>query len=111
MIRHGEVEVVLQNRKNTEAVISHLNPGEFFGEIELMRGGRSIANVRAGSAGPVEVLVLKREDFLRVIEQSPITADALGKIVQQRLEVHRAADGRKTIPRLIGKLFRRPDAE
>lgn len=96
MIRNGEVEVVLQDRKNKETVISRLKPGEFFGEMELLRGGKSIANVRADSHGPVEVLTIKREDFKRVIDQSPITANEISKIVQQRLEVHRAADSRKT---------------
>lgn len=109
MIRKGDVEVVLQDGRKQETVISHLKPGDFFGEIELMRGGRSIANVRAGANEPVEVLTLKRDDFLRVMEQSPITADALGKIVQQRLDAHRAADSRKGLPRLIGNLFRRSD--
>jgi len=109
MIRKGEVEVVVQDKKNKETVISHLKPGDFFGEIELMRDSKSIANVRAGTKGPVQVLVLKREDFLRVIEQSPITAEALGKIVQQKLEVHRGADRRK-IPRLIGRLLRPSDS-
>ncbi len=97
MIRKGEVEVVVQDKKNKETVISHLKPGDFFGEIELMRDSKSIANVRAGTKGPVQVLVLKREDFLRVIEQSPITAEALGKIAQQKLEVHRVADRRKIL--------------
>jgi len=95
MIRKGEVEVVLQDRKNKDTVISRLKPGEFFGEMELLRGGKSIANVRAGSHGSVEVLTIKREDFKRVIDQSPITAEAIGKIVQQRVEAHRAADSRK----------------
>lgn len=94
MIHKGEVEVVLQDRKQKETVISRLKPGEFFGEIELMRGGRSIANVRAGMEGPVELLTIKREDFKRVMDQSPITAEAVGKIVQERLEAHRAADSR-----------------
>ena len=97
MIRKGEVEVVLQDRKNKELVISRLKPGEFFGEIELMRGSRSIANVRAGENSDVEVLTVKRDDFKRVMDESPITAEALGKIVQQRLEAHRAADSRKLI--------------
>src|SRR5689334_2551104 len=39
MIRRGEVEVVMQDRKQNETVISRLTPGEFFGEIELLRGG------------------------------------------------------------------------
>ena len=47
MIHKGEVEVVLQDRKNEETIISRLGPGEFFGEAELMRGGKSIACVRA----------------------------------------------------------------
>ena len=104
MIRRGEVEVVLQDRKNQETVISRLAPGEFFGEIELMRGGKAIANVRAGEAGPVEVLTISREDFKRVIDASPITAEALAKIVQERLDAHRAADSRQS--RLLS-LFRK----
>jgi ABC-type lipoprotein export system ATPase subunit len=96
MIRKGEVEVVLQDRKNKETVVSRLKPGEFFGEMELLRGGKSIANVRVGSHEPVEVLTIKRDDFRRVIDESPITAEAISKIVQQRVEVHRAADSRKT---------------
>ncbi len=83
MIRKGEVEVVLQDGNNKETVISRLKPGEFFGGIELLRG------VRAGSQGPVEVLTIKREDFMRVMEQSPITAEAIGKIIQERLESYR----------------------
>jgi ABC-type lipoprotein export system ATPase subunit len=98
MICKGEVEVVLQDRKNQETIISLLKPGEFFGEIELLRGGRAIANVRAGPHEPVDVLMIRREDFKRVIDQSPITADALGKIVAERLEAHRAADSRKNRP-------------
>jgi len=104
MIRRGEVEVVLQDRKNQETVISRLAPGEFFGEIELMRGGKAIANVRASEAGPVEVLTISREDFKRVIDASPITAEALAKIVQERLDAHRAADSRQS--RLLS-LFRK----
>jgi hypothetical protein len=40
------------------------------------------------------VLTVKRTDFQRVMNESPITAEAVGKIVQQRLEAHRAADSR-----------------
>ena len=94
MIHKGEVEVVLQDRKQNETVISRLSPGEFFGEIELLRGGKSIANVRASADGPVELLTIKREDFKRVMDQSPITVEAVGKIVQEKLEAHRAVDSR-----------------
>ena len=104
MIHKGEVEVVLQDRKQNETVISRLDSGEFFGEIELLRGGKSIANVRAGVNGPVELLTIKRDDFKRVMDQSPITAEAVGKIVQERLDAHRAVDSRGKRP---FSLFRR----
>jgi ABC-type lipoprotein export system ATPase subunit len=104
MIHNGEVEVVLQDRKQNETIISRLKAGEFFGEIELLRGGKSIANVRAAQQESVQVLTIRREDFKRVIDQSPITAEAIGRIVQQRLEVHRAADSRKS---RIFSLFRK----
>jgi len=95
MIAKGEVDVVLLGRRKSDVNIARIGPGNFFGEIELLRGGRSIANVRAASDGSAELLVLQRDDFLRVIHESPITADALGSIVQQRLEEHRAVDRRK----------------
>jgi CRP-like cAMP-binding protein len=95
MIQKGEVEVVLLDGSSREMVISRLKPGEFFGEIELLRGGRSIANVRAFADESVEVLAVKRDDFLRVIKESPVTADEIGKILERRLEEHRTADSRE----------------
>lgn len=93
MIRKGEVEVVLREKKKKEYVISRLSAGEFFGEMELLRGGKSIANVRAGNS-PVEVVVIPRADFVRVMNESPITAEAIARIVQKRLEKQRIADHR-----------------
>lgn len=95
MIRSGEVEAVLQKTRSKEIILSRLGKNEFFGDIELMRGGKAIANVRAGEQ-PVETLMIPRADFVRVMEQSPITAEAVGKIVQKRLEEHRMADPRKS---------------
>jgi ABC-type lipoprotein export system ATPase subunit len=93
MIRKGEVEVVLLDEKKKEFVLSRLQAGEFFGEMELLRGGKSIANVRAGSQ-PVEIQTIPREEFLRVINESPITAEAIGEIVQKRLNERQIADSR-----------------
>jgi ABC-type lipoprotein export system ATPase subunit len=94
MIRKGQVDVVLLDGKNQEYVISSLNKGEFFGEVELMRGGKSIANVRASGSQPVEVIIIPRVDFMRVIDESPITAESIGKLVQERLDQRRIADQR-----------------
>ena len=69
--------------------------GDFFGEIELVRGGKSIANVRAAAEGPVELLVLSRADFNQMLDESPLTQEAISNVVQDRLQEHKAADRRK----------------
>jgi ABC-type lipoprotein export system ATPase subunit len=94
MIRSGTVEVVLRNRQR-EITVARLGPGEFFGEVELMRGGRSIASIRTAPDGPAELAVLPRDSFERLVAGSALTAEALGRIVQQRLEENRTADRRR----------------
>ena len=87
MIANGSVDVMTGNGSRSR-VLAHLEANDLFGEIELLRGGKSIACVQAGNK-PVEVLAFPRADFLRIVEESPITAEALGKIVQSRLEEHK----------------------
>jgi len=95
MIKSGQVEVILQCKGDQGIMLACLGPGQFFGEIELLRGGRSIACVRAASSGPVEVLALPRAAFEQLLSESPLTEESIGKLVQIRLEQNRAADRRK----------------
>jgi len=94
MILHGEVEVILQGRKCPELIVARLSPGQFFGEVELVRGGLSIANVRATPEGPVELVALNRAIFTELLANSPLTEEAIGKIVQARLAENKANDRR-----------------
>jgi CRP-like cAMP-binding protein len=104
MVERGVVEVVLcpvrgpglprgQNRKDTQ--LARLGPGQFFGEIELVQGGQSIACIRAAADGPVELAALHREPFIKLLADSPLTEEMIGRIVQARLEENRAADRRR----------------
>ncbi len=104
MIERGVVEVVLcpvqkpglprgQKRKDTR--VARLGPGQFFGEIELLRGGQSIACIRAAADGPVELAALHRDLFVNLLHDSPLTEEAIGRIVQARLEENRTADRRR----------------
>jgi ABC-type lipoprotein export system ATPase subunit len=95
MISSGEVEVVLQGRKREDIILARLKPGQFFGEIELVRGGRSIASVRASQDKPVELVALHHDDFRQLLKESPLTEDAISKIVQLRLKENRSADRRR----------------
>lgn len=90
MIARGTVDVLTKSGK----LLAPLKAGELFGEIEIMRGGKSIAYVRAG-VEPVDILTFPRADFLQIVEESPITAEALERIVQSRLEQNLAITGIK----------------
>ena len=83
MVSKGEVEMVVNDQ-----VVSRLRTNEFFGEIELLQGGNSLTDVRAGG-DPVELLTVPRADFMRVLQESPITAEALLKIAQGKMEALR----------------------
>jgi len=94
MIVRGTVDVVLQGKNREDTIISHLNVGQFFGEVELLRGGKSIASIRAATGSPVELLALHRDEFVQLLKESPLTEEALGRIVQARVEENRSADRR-----------------
>ncbi len=90
MIARGEVEIVLQGHKNEDVMITRLTPGQYFGELELLRGGKTIANVRAAAGQAVELLALQRDDFFNLLKESPLTEESLGRIAQLRLEENKS---------------------
>ena len=95
MIENGEVDVVLQGKRQGDAVLARLGAGDFFGEIELIRGGKSIANVRAAAENPVELMALARADFNQMLDESPLTQEAISRVVQERLTEHKTTDRRR----------------
>ncbi len=95
MIASGVVEVVLCGRTRRDVTVTRLGPGQFFGEIELLRGGKSIACIRTAPEAPVELVALHREPFIELVRESPLTEESLGRLVQIRLAENRAADRRR----------------
>jgi ABC-type lipoprotein export system ATPase subunit len=102
MIEKGKVDIVLKERRSNDVVISTLMDNDFFGEIELLKGGKSIASVRASLERPVDLLAISREDFLWLMEQSPLTEKAISTMVQERLEERKQTDRRKNRWKLFG---------
>jgi ABC-type lipoprotein export system ATPase subunit len=101
MVARGAVEVILQDKKHDDISVARLGPGQYFGEVELIRGGQAIACVRAANDGPVELLALQRDDFHNLLKESPLIEEALGQTVQQRLEENKSLDRRGILDRLI----------
>ncbi len=93
MVVSGEVEVLLNEPQCPEISLAHFGPGQFFGEISLLRGGSATASVRAAPDGAVEVALLDRGDFLQLVNGSPPTKTSLDRVAQARLEENIAKGG------------------
>ncbi len=90
MVASGEVQVVLQKPGCPEIILAHLGVGQFFGEVELLNGGRSIASVRAAPSEPVKVALLDRQQFSELVASAPPQQAELAGVAQARREENQA---------------------
>ena len=109
VVETGEVKIVLGGADGKEVVLSLLGPGEFFGDLALLDGEPRSAD--AVATGPTQALVLPREDFLRLLRESPSVAVNVLAALSRRLRrtdrlVHDAAfsDVRTRVTRLLVEL-------
>jgi CRP-like cAMP-binding protein len=84
VVTRGRVEVVNHHPRGDDIPLAWLGPGEYFGEIGLLQGGRRTATVRAG-AEEVEVLSLDRDAFHELIRSAPEAAEDIGAVMTARL--------------------------
>ncbi len=85
IICSGAAEVRVPNKKGREQVFQ-LQMGEFFGEMELLRGGKALASVCAAAGAPLETLSIPHAALQEVLHDSPVTLEALRGMVQARVE-------------------------
>jgi CRP-like cAMP-binding protein len=78
VIAAGEVEVVIDGRPT-----GTLGPGEYFGEIALLRDIPRTAGVRARS--DVELYALGRDDFIAAVTGHAPSLDAADAVIAVRL--------------------------
>ncbi len=84
IVTRGRAEVALKRSGGSDVVVMRPGPGEYFGEVELLKGGQNIATIRAISDAPVEVVTLDREAFMELLSESDATRDALSIIADRR---------------------------
>ena len=70
-------------------MVRDLGPGDFLGEIALVDGGPRTATVTAD--GPVQALVIRRADFLEMIEWD--SAVRLGVLTALTERIRKTAPG------------------
>jgi ABC-type lipoprotein export system ATPase subunit len=90
IIRQGSVEIALSRPGGSDVVVTRMGPGQYFGEIELLRNERCIATVRADGV-PVEVFALSREVFANLLDQSEPTRESVSHLVSERISENQAA--------------------
>jgi ABC-type lipoprotein export system ATPase subunit len=90
MVDSGQVDVVITRPPQPEVSVAHLGAGQYFGEVELVGDGRSVAAIRAGADGPVRLALLPRNEFLALMKESPSAYEALTATATARRDENRA---------------------
>ncbi|MCB8943939.1 MAG: cyclic nucleotide-binding domain-containing protein [Ardenticatenaceae bacterium] len=84
IIMEGEVEVVQKDEQGIETIISHLNDGQYFGEIGLLEEG-SIRTATVRAITHVKVLPFTRDQFRSWLAKSPDSKTEIEKTAYKRL--------------------------
>jgi len=85
MIAKGYTEVHL-DQGGRSRVVARLGPGQFFGEIELLRmSARTVASIKAALHSPVKVVTLERRFFTELMGEAHAMREAIGQVVRERL--------------------------
>jgi ABC-type lipoprotein export system ATPase subunit len=85
MITDGEVEVHLRTPNGEEFIVARRGKGQYIGEIELLRGGNSIATVRAAMDQGAELAALDPQEFATAVAESAAARDAIDQVAGERL--------------------------
>ncbi len=83
VIKKGRVKIFRISPDGGEAILAILGPGDFFGELAVIDGlGRSAT---VTSIDDVELLMLRRTDFIEILEKIPKIAITLLKELAGRI--------------------------
>jgi putative ABC transport system ATP-binding protein len=95
IVTSGQVEIALKRPNGTDVVVATYGPGQYFGEVEMVKGGKTIATVRAAEHVSVELAALDRRTFVELMQESEETHKVIDQIVSARLSENIATRGAK----------------
>jgi CRP-like cAMP-binding protein len=84
LVMHGRLKAMTTSSEGDDVVFSIMGPGEVFGELALLGGGRRTATVVAIDA--CELLLLDRREFLPFLRRHPDAAIRLLEVLARRVE-------------------------
>jgi ABC-type lipoprotein export system ATPase subunit len=95
IITRGQVDVLVTGPDGILVVAARMTQGQYFGEIELLSGGGSIATIRAGLESGVELAALDREAFMKLVADSGPTREELSRLARARIAENTASRRRR----------------
>jgi ABC-type lipoprotein export system ATPase subunit len=96
IITRGQVDVLVPGPDGIQVVAARMTQGQYFGEIELLSGGGSIATIRAGLESGVELAALDREAFEKLVAESGPTREELSRLARARMVENTASRRRRS---------------
>jgi len=85
IVTQGFAEVVLHRPKGSDVIVSQMGVGQYFGEIELLRGGPNAATIRASEHTPLEVVAIERQTFKKLLATSEGMQAVIKQVADERL--------------------------
>ena len=85
IVTSGQARVHVERSDGSNVFITCLQPGSYFGEIELIRQEPAVATILADTQEPVEVISLDQETYHTLHSQSTSMQNTLQKTAQERL--------------------------
>jgi hypothetical protein len=82
IVQDGEVEVIHEHGGDVRTV-AHLQRGQFFGEMAILRNMPRMATVRAVTR--TRLLVMNKDTFRGLVAQSLATSDDFDQVIRSRL--------------------------
>lgn len=83
-ILEGRVDISRLSAQGREQVLERLDKGEAFNLVPIFLG-KPLNPADAKTIGPAELLVIRREDFLRLLDRYPVLMHALAAYLAKRL--------------------------
>lgn len=84
IITHGRVAVYEQPPDGLDTQLAELGPGDYFGEVGMVRRSLRVATVKAIT--DVEVMTMDYQTFRNWIDNAPEIAEEINAVIERRLE-------------------------
>jgi ABC-type lipoprotein export system ATPase subunit len=85
IVTEGQIEVLVEAPDGERLSVARMGRGQYFGEIELLRGGVNLATIRADLDTGAEVVALDGEQFRSLVSESKPTWEALNRMAEERI--------------------------